>query len=161
MAQVAQHTQQQFTADGTRQERTGWRDDAISKRHRRWGFDCPAVDLDFVAVEYNHGKPVAIIEYKHHRARMPALDHPTIRALADLASGYRDSPLPFAIVKYWRTPWAFEVRPVNNAAARYFRDPERLTEYEYVQRLYLMRRATITQELEHILNKTLPENMDE
>lgn len=30
-----------------RKERTEWRDLSLSKRHRRWGWDCPAVDLGF------------------------------------------------------------------------------------------------------------------
>ena len=29
-----------------RQERSGWRDMRLSERHRRWGWNCPAVDLD-------------------------------------------------------------------------------------------------------------------
>lgn len=32
----------------TAQERTGWRDEEISARHRIWGVNCPAVDLDFL-----------------------------------------------------------------------------------------------------------------
>ena len=31
-----------------RAERTHWRDEALSERHRLWGYDCPAVDVDFL-----------------------------------------------------------------------------------------------------------------
>ena len=31
-----------------RPERTGWRDEKLSQRHRMWGWDCPAVDIDFL-----------------------------------------------------------------------------------------------------------------
>ncbi len=37
-----------------RQERTGWRDEKISQRHREWGYNCPAVDLDFEVVDRVH-----------------------------------------------------------------------------------------------------------
>lgn len=39
-------------------ERTGWRDERLSRRHREWGFDCPMVDCDFIAVEFDHKEPV-------------------------------------------------------------------------------------------------------
>lgn len=46
-------------------ERSGWRDMELSGRHRIWGFNCPAVDLDFLMVEYNLGIAIAVVEYKH------------------------------------------------------------------------------------------------
>lgn len=49
-------------------EFTGWRDEALSRRHRLWGFDCPVVDIDFMMHEYDYGNPVAIIDYKHETA---------------------------------------------------------------------------------------------
>lgn len=147
---------QQFSHNGTRLERTAWRDEQISARHRAWGFDCPAVDLDFLAVEYNVGKPVALIEYKYHKAATVDLQHATYRALADLANAY---PLPFLIVRYWREPWAFRVQIGNEAALHWFNDGETLSEFNYVKRLYLMRRAKVTAELHAKLDKTLPEDL--
>ena len=56
----------------TTKERTGWRDERISQRHRLWGVECQAIDLDFLLVEYRSEyddiRPVAIIEYKHECA---------------------------------------------------------------------------------------------
>ena len=49
-------------------ERTGWRDQALSERHRAWGWDCPALDMDFVMIEYDNGKATALVEYKHEQA---------------------------------------------------------------------------------------------
>lgn len=37
-------------------ERTGWRDENLSRRHREWGFHCPAVDLGFLLIEYDTGE---------------------------------------------------------------------------------------------------------
>jgi hypothetical protein len=49
-------------------ERSGWRDLELSQRHRAWGFDVPAVDIDYF-LAYDNGKAVALIEYKHERAQ--------------------------------------------------------------------------------------------
>jgi hypothetical protein len=53
-----------FDPSKVRRERTEWRDLELSKRHREWGLNCPAVDIDFLMVEYYYGKPVALIDYK-------------------------------------------------------------------------------------------------
>lgn len=151
---------QSYSADGTRQERTGWRDESISNRHRQWGFNCPAVDLDFLVVEYNFGKPVALIEYKNYRARKPALDHATYRALSALADGYTENPLPFIVAFYWPDIWAFKITPVNQSAKLSFADGEMLTEYDFVRRLYRLRRLTIAAELEGRLSRVLPSSQE-
>src|SRR5262245_54940974 len=106
---VAQMLDEMYSADGVRKERTGWRDAEISQRHRMWGFNCPAVDLDFLMVEYNIGKPVGLVEYKHYCAAFPNVQHATYRALAELADV---AMLPFVIAFYWPAIWAFVVHPV-------------------------------------------------
>ena len=65
-----------YDRDGVRRERSGWRDEWISKRHRLWGFDCPAVDIDFLMLEYDRSVPCALIEYKEQHARPVNLKHP-------------------------------------------------------------------------------------
>ena len=137
-------------------ERTGWRDQEISGRHRTWGFNCPAVDLDFLVVEYNLGLPVGLVEYKHFHARMPHKDHPTYRALRDLADSYADGPLPFMLAFYWPDVWAFRVYPLNDVShAFYSQVPDfdgesvLLTERRYVKSLYLMRKLKVD---EHVMS---------
>ena len=143
---------QAYTTDGTRLERTGWRDQEISRRHRSWGFNCPAVDLDFLMVEYNMGLPVGLIEYKHHLAHLPDLRHATYRALCDLADGYKDGGLPFLVAFYWPEIWAFRVLPVNRTAQNHFAVNEELSEYDFVSRLYRLRRLVLTSALEKSLH---------
>ena len=46
-------------------ERTNWRDQEISKRHRLWGDDLYAVDVDFCMVEYYSRRGVLLVDYKH------------------------------------------------------------------------------------------------
>ena len=136
-----------------RAERTGWRDAEISARHREWGFNCPAVDLDFLMVEYNLGKPVGLIEYKEHHATAPDLRHPTYRALVELATL---AGLPFLIAFYWPDVWAFRITPVNDAAGLTFKPNEVLSEREFVTRLYRMRALVIREVVLKQLNTTLP-----
>lgn len=139
--------------DGTRRERTGWRDQEISARHRTWGFNCPAVDLDFLMVEYNLGKPVGLIEYKHFKAQTPNLLHATYRALSELAD---IAGLPFLLAFYWPEIWAFRVTPVNDKAKEFFAHEETVTEREFVTRLYRMRRFVLKDHLLPRLNTALP-----
>lgn len=152
---------QQWSLDGVRQERTGWRCAAISERHRAWGFNCPAVDLDFVMAEFNHGKPVALIEYKEAKAQVPNVGHPTYRALTALADGYSDGPLPFAVVFYYPDEWWFRVMPVNDRARKYWSHcvNEPLTEQRFVRGLYLLRKQFLTAADEAVISRlshTLP-----
>lgn len=144
---------QEWSSDGVRQERSGWRDESLSRRHREWGFNCPAVDLDFLMVEYNLGKPVGLVEYKHHQARMPSLNHATYRALSELATV---ANLPFVIAFYWPSSWAFRVYPVNNLSQQHFTDPEDFTERDFVRRLYKLRRLKLTEQLEGKLYTLMP-----
>jgi hypothetical protein len=140
-------------ADGVRQERTGWRDQEISERHRLWGASCPAVDLDFLLTEIHVGEPAALVEYKHFRARPINVAAPTFTALRRLADR---AEIPFLVAWYWPTSWAFRVHPLNDLARQHFRDPEDLTERAYVQRLYRIRRLTLTRALAETLADILP-----
>lgn len=137
-----------------RAERTGWRDKDLSARHRVWGWDCPAVDLDFLLVEYNIGKPVALVEYKHWRASRVNLRHPTYRALTELADM---ADLPFVVARYWPGVWAFRVWPINAVAAQSFENAENMTEREYVMRMYRLRRLVLSREISaHLMDERPP-----
>lgn len=132
--------------DGVRLERTGWRCQAISARHRQWGYNCPAVDLDFMVAEYNHGKPVALIEYKEKHAQMPSFDHPTYKALAALADGYVDGPIPLILAFYCPEDWWFVSYPINEAGNELFGNVagHKLCEQRFVWRLYKLRKNKLS-----------------
>lgn len=138
---------------GVRNERSGWRDMELSQRHRRWGFNCPAVDLDFLMVEYNTGKPAGLVEYKHYQAQKPNMQHPTYRALEYLANG-RD--LPFLVAFYWPVIWAFRIIPVNQVAKLHFKENEELSEREFVERLYKIRSLVVEEYVLRNLNTQKP-----
>jgi hypothetical protein len=98
------------------------RDAWLSGRHRVWGRDVPAMDLDFILAEYDRCVPMALIDYKHEHGAInfQSANIRTLVALGDMAG------LPAFIVRYghskqdgwWgdvpddSTPW-FQVIPLN------------------------------------------------
>ena len=140
----------------TAHERTGWRDKEFSLRHRDWGFDCPAIDIDFLMLEYNHAVATAIVEYKMHQCKKPNLEHPSYEALLDLANNYKTEGLPFFITIYSKKPWQFEVWPVNHQALELFKNKELFSEREYVLRLYEIRGEQIEDKILSILDTEKP-----
>jgi hypothetical protein len=145
----------QYSSDGVRQEQKAWRDCAISARHREYGVDCPAVDLDFLLVEFHIGKPVALIEYKRYPTPLSLTSNATFPALLSLAEDRRE-PLPLLVVRYWPDIWAFQNARLNIVAERHFSLGEILCERDYVARLYKLRRLALTAHLDALLKTDLP-----
>lgn len=116
-------------------ERSHWRDEAISARHREWGFDCPAVDVDFLAVEYNAGMPVALVEYKVVGTPVD-LKQPSLKAIATLAN---KAKVPFFLAWYSRDGWWFDVQPMTQLTGKYVPARKIFTEREWVCLLYALR----------------------
>lgn len=119
-------------------ERTKWRDEWISERHRTWGIDCPAVDIDFLLIEYTHAEPAALVEYKHESARRATMDasHKAIASLGNRAA------IPVFGVRYGyegKDP-VFRVTAINEFAQGRVPLPKtKMTEREYVTLLYAVR----------------------
>lgn len=124
-------------------ERTGWRDMNLSERHRLWGWDCPAVDLDFLFLEYDRGKAVAIVEYKHERARPQVAAHPTYQAMIDLANR---ANVPIYACRYQGDFEWFKVVPLNRCAIAFLPERQTMTESEWVSFLYRIRGREISSE---------------
>jgi hypothetical protein len=127
-------------------ERTGWRDQEISKRHREWGMNCPAVDLDFVLLEFNHGVPVAVVDYKHCAKANPleGLNEWAIKSMSELYNKHGEN-LPFFVARYWPGTWAFMVRPMNDPARKLVPDEWRpMTEQQWVTGLHRIRKRVLT-----------------
>ena len=77
-------------------ERHNKRDEILSAKHRRWGYDVPAVDIDFLLVEYDRAKVQALIEYRHDNGQIR--HDASIKAIIDLADR---ACVPFFIVRYY------------------------------------------------------------
>jgi hypothetical protein len=127
-----------------RPERTGWRDLAMSLRHRAYGFDCPAVDIDFLMLEYDTGKPIAFIEHKKENAEIPEFGHPSFRAITYISDIVG---IPFFLVVYRENFTEFMVRPINARAAHILPELVFLTEIKYVKFLYSLRNRPVPAEV--------------
>ena len=119
-----------------RPERTGWRDEALSRRHRRWGWDCPAVDLDFLFLEYDRGKASAIVEYKNEHAAPQYASHPTYQAMIDLGNR---AGIPVIACRYSDDFTKWNVVPLNAEAKKYIKERATLDEAGWVRLLYRIR----------------------
>ena len=117
-------------------ERTGWRDERISNRHRMWGWDCPAVDIDFLLMEYDCGLPSALVEFKHEKAAPIRLGHPSIRALNVLSSR---ALIPLFLVRYADDFSWYYVTPGNDKALEFVPEATHMTEPEWIKLLYCCR----------------------
>lgn len=119
-----------------REERTGWRDLRLNDRHRKWGWNCPALDIDLLFLEYDVGQPVAIVEYKHELADVQYASHPSYQAL--IALGDRAN-LPVFAVRYADDFSWWRVVPLNNVSKQWLSDRQEMTEQGWLELLYRIR----------------------
>lgn len=117
-------------------ERSGWRDLRLSQRHRTWGWNCPAVDIDFLSLEYDKGQPTAIVEYKHEKAPPQYASQPNYQALINLGNR---ATLPVFAVRYTDDFEWWEVVPLNELAKEWCPVRKQMTEVDWVKLLYHMR----------------------
>lgn len=125
-----------------RAERTGWRDEGLSRRHRRWGWDCPAVDLDFLLLEYDRGKASALVEYKNEHAAPQYASHPTYQAMIDLGTR---ANIPVIACRYSEDFSKWKVVPLNEKAKEFLPARAEMTEKEWVSLLYRIRGYDVPQ----------------
>lgn len=127
-----------------KREYTGWRDEGLSARHRTWGWDCPAIDIDFLMLEYDRGRAVALVEYKRETAPTQNSGHPSYRALRDLAN---KADLPLFACRYAKDYVWFKVVPLNDKARVVLCQSVVLSEREWVEFLYRLRGLEIPEDL--------------
>jgi len=125
-----------------RKERTGWRDKNLSERHRMWGWDSPAVDLDFLFLEYDNGKAVALVEYKHERAKPQLASHPTYQALVDLGTR---AGVPVFACRYAADFSWWRIVPLNDTAKSMLQGRVGMSEVDWVAFLYKIRGRVLPQ----------------
>jgi hypothetical protein len=139
----------------TANERHNKRDAILSLKHRSWGFNVPAVDIDFLMIEYDQSIPKALIEYRHINGAIRVdASIKAIIALADAAN------IPFFVVQYsyatddgtlWKeatvdTPARFRIICMNALAEKHWftwDDNEWLDEQAYRKWLHEIRGRTV------------------
>lgn len=119
-----------------RGQRTSWRDEGLSLRHRLWGAPCPMADIDFLVVEHDYGYVVAIIEYKNENYIEENTSQSTWMALKNLADR---SAIPLYKVVYATSYSKFEVTPMNDIGEYLKPKNSLLSEHDYVSWLYFLR----------------------
>ena len=137
-------------------ERTGWRDQAYSKRHRTWGYDTPTLDIDSTEpepnetnpamaslwVEYDNFEPLFYVSLKRGNAPDNDNEEYTYWRVGDAAGK------PVVVVHYYPSepgPWRFSVRcltetPISSRPwPAAYSDPWECEEPDYVDFLYRLR----------------------
>lgn len=131
-----------MTERQARPDETHWRDQKISEYHRQWGFNCPAVDIDFLLIEYSAGKAKALVEYKHEGAPLAfkgdkgGANKKTYQAMTDLCDR---ACLPFFVVEYNGDFTEWKVHPINRYALQWIKITTLMTEQDYITLLYSLR----------------------
>ncbi|MBR1437912.1 MAG: hypothetical protein IJ587_05180 [Synergistaceae bacterium] len=133
-----------------RQERTHWRDEELSLRHRDWGWDCPMVDIDFLALEYDKGHATAIVEYKNEHAKLANPKHPSYKALAELGN---KAGIPVIGCRYKSDFTNWRAVPLNRVALAVLPKPRELSEAEWVRFLYGIRGREMPDEIKNICSR--------
>jgi hypothetical protein len=122
------------------EERSGFRDLGFSKRHRLYGRDCPATNIDFL--EYDEGQSVAVIEAKRERERF---DEPNKKAIIDLSNR---ASLPAFKVVHADDFSIFTVSSLNPIARRFLKSkPGTMQESEFIRFLYAIRGRDVPEEI--------------
>lgn len=119
-----------------KKEITGWRDLALNDEHRKWGWNCPAVDLDHLFLEYDKGIPVAVMEYKRETAPLQYLTDPTYRAIIELT---KRGCIPFFVVRYAKDFSWWKVRQANEFAEKILPEIKIFTRKEWIQWMHQLR----------------------
>ncbi len=150
------HSYYTTVAAGVKPERSHWRDAALSERHRLYGHDAPMLDVDFLCVEYDGGRPVLLCEYKSGDPRPLDFEHPSFKALRYLANA---SGIPAVCAFYSPIYWHYTCYPLNARAVEWFTEGEVLSELEYVTRLYRLRGRVVPAAVTCRLNRIRPEEV--
>jgi hypothetical protein len=134
-----------------KEERKKWRDLELSIRHKQWGFDCPAVDLDFIMTEFDNRTPCALIEHKHKECGNIKLSDANLVVIINLGNMAK---LPVFFTKYdldeEKDKYSFSVLSLNKTACEILSVNNNITwwtEKQYVKFLYMLRKRELPEGL--------------
>jgi len=104
-------------------------------------------------IEYNRGKPIALVEYKNEHALLPNRNHPSYIAITYLADS---ANIPFFLAQYTSDFTEFIITPFNYYAQQYFIERISMTEYQWVTFLYRLKGYQLPSHLERELKNGTP-----
>lgn len=136
-----------------RPERTHWRDQSLSERHRLWGYNAPAVDIDFLLIEYDSDQPRACIEYKAVHGQRIQTETSALRAVTALCNS---AGIPFFLVAYHPTLFWVWIKAMNVRAQPYIPTARYLSEVQFVTLLYRLRNRVVPQSILSRCNTVRP-----
>lgn len=87
-------------------------------------------------LEYDKGKAVAIVEYKHERAKPQYRTHPTYQAMIDLSDRAK---LPCIACRYAGDFSWFKIVALNEYAKAWIPEAKTINEREWITLLYHIR----------------------
>lgn len=121
---------------------TGWRDGLLAVRHAHWGHDFPVAGMKFPTIEYDRGKPVAVISYQRRGDGLPT-GHDAVAAHDAFAHLFRPDglPLPSFTALYDTRNWAYRLFAHNDTARSLFEGTHwtSMTEVQFADLLYRLR----------------------
>ena len=121
-------------------ERTGWRDEEYSRRHRLYGKQLSMVDVDHFWFEFDNTNPVAGVECKEANAKEVTLQTYSIRCLINICDRLE---IPAIFLRYHKESEAEfiydAVVPLNTFAKNHFSRTSNMSEVEFVKLLYKIR----------------------
>ncbi len=123
---------------------SGYRDPMLGVRHAHWGVPFPVTSMDFPVLEYDHGDPVAVLDYQQRGKTVSGPDTmAAYRAFGRLGalSGVFSNQLPFITVQYDHRNWSYRLFGHNDAGRQFLGGPGWLpmSEAGFVDHLYRLR----------------------
>ena len=112
----------------------------------------PAIDLDFLLLEYDRGRPSALIEYKGEHAPAQFPTHPSYMALCHLGDR---ADVPVFAVRYAQDFSWWKVTALSHRAKRMMPLRQRMTERQFVTWLYNIRGVQPPEEIFQSLDQVI------
>lgn len=129
-----------------RQERTNWRDSLLKEIHDEEKFPLPLNDLGFLVLEYDHGKPIALINYEKFNKPLTLTYQESMNNLRILADSLSPRISVFDVRYSYQKELdiidKIKVTPINETAKgkiAHIDDYVILTEKEFIFFLYSLR----------------------
>ena len=124
-------------------ERPECRDLGLSRRHSKWGFDFPAVDLGSLFLEHDNGQVKAIIEYKNEHEEKQYASYPNYQAIIDLGD---KAAIPVIACRYNDDYSRYTATPLNVYARNYLHETKEFNEADFVRLLYEIKGREVSKE---------------